>query len=159
MRRPLLVAARCFALGSSSVLCMSTAPSPSQSAAITPRFTFGVIADVQWADDEDGYSFDRTVKRCYRGAFRNLVRAVDWWNTIIEPPTFIAQLGDIIDGINVKLDATIPALDAALAELRRATCPAVNIVGNHELYNFDRAALAEASWLRHGTTIHHYERY
>ena len=37
------------------------------------------------------------------------------------------------------------ATQAALATLRRAPCPAVSIVGNHELYNFDRAQLASAS--------------
>lgn len=141
-----------LALGGSSILCMS---SSSRSVALSqqaqrPLFSFGVIADVQWADDEDGYNYDRTVVRCYRGAFRNLVRAVDWWNQLVTPPKFIAQLGDILDGVNVKLGQSESALGAALAELARAPCPAVNIVGNHELYNFDRAALAEASWLRHG---------
>lgn len=90
------------------------------------------------------------MSRAYRGAFGNLVRAVDWWNALQQPPVFIAQLGDLIDGINVKLGQSAEALEAALVELRRAPCPVVNIVGNHELYNFDRAALAEASWLRHG---------
>ena len=115
-----------------------------------PLFSFGVIADVQWADDEDGYNYDRTVARRYRGAFLTLVRAVDWWNALVQPPNFIAQLGDILDGINVKLGQSDSALEAALAELDRAPCPAVNIVGNHELYNFDRPALAKAGWLRHG---------
>ena len=88
--------------------------------------------------------------RRYRGAFRTLERAVDWWNALPTPPSFIAQLGDIVDGCNVKLGQSAQALEAALAALRRAPCPSVNIVGNHELYNFDRQALAEASWLRHG---------
>ena len=56
-------------------------------------------------------------------------------------------VGDVLC-VNVKSGNSVPALDAALDELRRAPCPAVNIVGNHELYNFDRAALSEASWLR-----------
>ena len=154
---------RALVLGGGSLVCISGSLLPSrrinarmasssqqQPAAPRPRFTFGLIADVQWADDEDGYNYDRTVARRYRGAFRNLVRAVDWWLELAEPPNFIAQLGDLIDGINVKLEQSESSLAAALAELRRAPCPAVNIVGNHELYNFDRASLAEASWLRHG---------
>ena len=140
-------------LGGSAVLCMSPksyARSSPATAKQPPLFTFGVIADVQWADSEDGFNYDRSVARRYRGAFRSLVRAVDWWRELPTPPSFIAQLGDIIDGINAKLGQSKTALEAALAELERAPCPSVNIVGNHELYNFDRAALAQAPWLRHG---------
>lgn len=115
-----------------------------------PLFTFGVIADVQWADDEDGWNYLRTVSRKYRGAFRTLGRAVDWWNELPKPPQFIAQLGDLIDGCNVNLGQSHSALDAALQELSRAPCPTYSLVGNHELYNFDRQTLAKASWLRHG---------
>lgn len=122
MRSGLLsITARALALGGSSVLCMSSTPPPSRSAAASasaaaakPLFQFGVIADVQWADAEDGYNFDKTVVRCYRGAFRNLVRAVDWWRELPSPPNFIAQLGDILDGINVKLNASQPALGACI---------------------------------------------
>ena len=140
----------CMAAGSSPTPRPSTMASKIISATQQPLFSFGVIADVQWADTEDGYNFDKTVARKYRGAFRNLIRAVDWWNGLPEPPNFIAQLGDLIDGINVKLGDSMPALEAALTELERAPCPTINIVGNHELYNFDRQALSRASWLRHG---------
>jgi len=133
---------------------LSTASSPRSSAVVAaqsrPLFSFGVIADVQWADSEDGSNFDGTVLRRYRGAFRTLVRAVEWWRALPEAPAFIGQLGDLIDGINVKLGQSVPALEAALNQLGRAPCPAVNIVGNHELYNFDRAQLSRASWLKHG---------
>ena len=81
----------------------------------------------------------RTPRTCprvrrYRGAFRTLGRAVDWWtyvvrtltltltltltrtlsrwNLLVEPPTFIAQLGDIIDGVNVELGQSERALEA-----------------------------------------------
>jgi len=117
-------------------------------------FSFGVIADVQWADTEDGYNYAKTVKRCYRGAFQTLGNAVDWWcdqsshNNI--NLSFIAQLGDIVDGINVKLKESDVALQKAIKELDRAPCPSINIIGNHELYNFDRTELTKASWLRHG---------
>ena len=131
-------------VGGGAPCYMSTVPPPA------PLFSFGVIADVQWADDEDGYNFVRTVARRYRGAFRTLGRAVDWWKELPTPPKFIAQLGDLVDGCNVKLGQSVQALNMALAELDRSPCPSVNIVGNHELYNFDREALAEASWLRHG---------
>jgi len=167
-------------------------------------FAFGVIADVQWADTEDGYNFGRTVKRCFRGSFQTLGAAVDYWrdyqqqiqetitqtqinssnnennnNDVIDsgscsihkiknnaedgqdkqpqpqpiPLSFIAQLGDIIDGVNMKLGQSDIALQKALQELERAPCPSINLIGNHELYNFNRKYLSSkvaSSWLRHG---------
>ena len=64
-------------------------------------FSFGVIADVQWADAEDGSNFDGSVRRCFRGAFEQLERACEWWRG--QPLDFVAQLGDLIDGKNVAL--------------------------------------------------------
>ena len=32
----------------------------------------GLIADVQWADIDDGTNFDGSVKRCFRGALTQL---------------------------------------------------------------------------------------
>lgn len=43
-------------------------------------YTFGVISDVQWADIDDGSNFDGSIPRYFRGAFKTLQRAVDWWN-------------------------------------------------------------------------------
>ena len=103
-------------------LCMSSAPPPSSlqrsAPSQKPLFTFGVIADVQWADTEDGWNYVKTVSRKYRGAFRTLQRAVTWWNALPQPPKFIAQLGDLLDGINVELGQSNEALEAALDELQ-----------------------------------------
>jgi hypothetical protein len=111
-------------LGGSAVLCMSpkSYARSSPATAKQPLFTFGVIADVQWADSEDGFSYDRSVARRYRGAFRTLVRAVDWWRELPTPPSFIAQLGDIIDGIN---ETGIPALYGSAPEDLRDHNPAL----------------------------------
>ena len=40
-----------------------------------PLFRFGVIADVQWADLEDGHNYARTTKRCSRRVTRYPARA------------------------------------------------------------------------------------
>jgi manganese-dependent ADP-ribose/CDP-alcohol diphosphatase len=106
-----------------------------------PLFRFGVIADVQWADVEDGYNYARTSKRCYRGALGVLRSAIDFWQPL--KLDFVAQLGDLIDGQNAQRGMSVSAMDAATALLSRLPCRIVNIVGNHELYNFDRVALAE----------------
>lgn len=124
-------------------------------AAVDQSFSFGIIADVQWADAPDGTNYAKTVKRCYRGALAQLRCAVDWWLDLPDPNRpllFVAQLGDLIDGMNGpdKLDKAEEALGEALGQLGRLPCPSVNLVGNHELYNFDRRALTEAPWLQHG---------
>ena len=159
-----------------------------------PRFGFGLIADVQWADAEDGSNFAKTSIRHYRGAFAQLVKAVDWWKEINEscetiessnsrggeehdekketesdglasfdalsslhktqsPLSFVAQLGDLIDGMNASLGTSRESLAKALDQLDRlgpTVCPSINLVGNHELYNFDRTQLQNERWLRHG---------
>jgi len=150
-----------------------------------PDFSFGLIADVQWADIEDGHNFAKTSIRHYRGAFQNLVEAVDWWSEINKidneqpsngsgdngtdddekkengtveftrtcPLSFVAQLGDLLDGINADLGQSKEAFSKALDQLDRMgpkICPSINLVGNHELYNFDRVELAQALWLKHG---------
>ena len=115
-------------------------------------FAFGVIADIQWADAPDGSNYAKTVNRCYRGAFTNLQDAVQWWSSNDQNNLqFIAQLGDLIDGLNQhKEGESERVLKLSLQELDRVSCPSVNLVGNHELYNFDRSQLAKASWLQHG---------
>ncbi|CAM9395818.1 unnamed protein product, partial [Hapterophycus canaliculatus] len=42
-------------------------------------FSFGAIADVQYADQEDGWNYAREYRRYYRGGLRQLTRAVDVW--------------------------------------------------------------------------------
>ena len=144
-------------------------------------FSFGVIADVQWADQDDGTNYDKTVRRCYRGALKTLQNAgallrldpttsglqpnaalsvyhpnpeltrsrptlaASWWSGHrgSEAPAFIAQLGDLIDGKNAQLGQSESALDAALAALSGVACPKIHLLGNHELYNFNRKQCAE----------------
>ena len=79
---------------------------------------------------DDGYNYDRTVQRSYRGALVVLGRAVDWWLGQRIAPEFIAQLGDLIDGSNAKSGTSDSALEAALVNLRRVPFRVVNLIGN-----------------------------
>ena len=106
-------------------------------------FAIGLIADVQYADIDDGTNYDGSSKRHYRGALSALERAVPWWNAQQPPLACIAQLGDLIDGHNAALGQSHAAWERSLAVLRSAHCPLLNVVGNHELMNFSRAELAE----------------
>ena len=63
-------------------------------------FSFGIIADIQYADLDDGCSFSG-VKRYYRHALDACKLAVAEWETN-KNIVFVAQLGDIIDGFNKK---------------------------------------------------------
>lgn len=44
-----------------------------------PLFSFGAIADVQYADQDDGWNFEKDFRRYYRGGLLKLRDAVDVW--------------------------------------------------------------------------------
>ena len=107
------------------------------------KFSIGLIADVQYADKDAGTSHDRSMLRRYREALNTLSRAVDWWGELPKIK-LIVQLGDLVDGSNAQqLGQSKAALEQTLAVLRHAPCETTHVLGNHDLYNFSRAALAE----------------
>ncbi|NXE51364.1 ADPRM diphosphatase, partial [Casuarius casuarius] len=106
--------------------------------------SFGVIADIQYADAEDGYDFWGCRRRYYRHSLRLLRAAVEAWAAEQPPPAFVLQLGDTIDGVNARRGAAESALERVLAALRRLPAPVHHVWGNHELYNFSRERLARS---------------
>lgn len=109
-----------------------------------PLFTFGVIADIQYADKDDGYNYVQTRVRYYRSSLSLLQDATQEWASESAPPAFILQLGDIIDGFNVPLKASESSLTKVLAEFEKLKIPVHHIWGNHEFYNFSRKQLMES---------------
>ncbi|XP_040187112.1 manganese-dependent ADP-ribose/CDP-alcohol diphosphatase isoform X2 [Rana temporaria] len=109
-----------------------------------PLFTFGVIADIQYADKDDGYNYVQTRVRYYRSSLSLLQDATREWASENAPPAFILQLGDIIDGFNVPLEASESSLTKVLAEFEKLKIPVHHIWGNHEFYNFSRKQLMES---------------
>ena len=111
-----------------------------------PLFRFGAIADVQYADCDDGTNFSRTVTRYFRHSLIALRQAVECWAA--EDVAFVAQLGDLVDGRNAYGDGSAERTAAALEAVRTAfaTLPADvhvhNCVGNHELMVFPRGTAA-----------------
>lgn len=103
-----------------------------------PLFTFGVIADVQYADIDDGYNYLRTHRRYYRNSIELLRNALNSWSKAAVKPGFVLQLGDLIDGYNKPLVASDRALEAVLKELGSGCADVHHVWGNHELYNFSR---------------------
>ncbi|KAH3872369.1 manganese-dependent ADP-ribose/CDP-alcohol diphosphatase-like [Dreissena polymorpha] len=105
--------------------------------------SFGAIADIQYADIEDGYNFAGTRERYYRTALRMLKRAISSWNNNDKrKPSFVLQLGDIIDGKNKPISER--ALNSVLGEFAQFDGPVYHIWGNHEYYNFSRKFLLDS---------------
>lgn len=131
-----------------------------------PLFSFGVIADVQYADIDDGHNFLRTRKRYYRSSVQLLRAALRSWSEAAVRPDFILQLGDIIDGFNRRHAASERALEAVLRELSSSPAKVHHVWGNHEFYNFSRTRLlgseldssagAERSLAESGTGVYAY---
>lgn len=107
----------------------------------TPLFTFGVIADIQYADIDDGYNYTRSHRRYYRSSLQLLRNAQRGWSESAVKPGFILQLGDIIDGFNKRHGASEKALESVLRELSCCPVEVHHVWGNHEFYNFSRSEL------------------
>ncbi|KAE8707458.1 Manganese-dependent ADP-ribose/CDP-alcohol diphosphatase [Hibiscus syriacus] len=78
-----------------------------------PIFSFGVIADVQYADIPDGHSF-LGVRRYYRHSILVLQRAVKSWNDC-KNLNFVINFGDIVDGKCPK-DQSLDAVKKVVGE-------------------------------------------
>ncbi|XP_048179530.1 manganese-dependent ADP-ribose/CDP-alcohol diphosphatase [Corvus hawaiiensis] len=109
-----------------------------------PRVAFGVVADIQFVDAEDGHDFGGCRRRYYRHSLRLLREAVRAWADESPPIDFVLQLGDSIDGQNVRRGEAESALQQVLAVLGELSVPVHHAWGNHELYNFSRARLVHS---------------
>lgn len=111
----------------------------------SPVLTFGVIADVQYAPIDDGFSFTGT-PRYYRHALDAAREAAEHFQR--EGVDFVVNLGDTIDGKctteAIQDDVDVPK--RALSEVLDALSaydngPVLHAYGNHDLYNFGREEL------------------
>lgn len=110
-----------------------------------PCLSFGVIADVQYADADDGYNYAKTRRRYYRTALKMLDNAVSRWNTDTKlKPQFVIQLGDAFDGLNKRQNTSESALSDFLKSFSRFSGSVYHIWGNHEYYNFSREYLLKS---------------
>lgn len=99
--------------------------------------SFGLVADVQFAFAPDRIAPGRP--RFYQNSLKHLSNAVAHWNN--EKLSFIVQLGDVIDGVNVDNNTSPQALNTVLTELDKTNVDVIHVLGNHELYNFTRQEL------------------
>ncbi|CAN6914536.1 unnamed protein product [Brassica oleracea] len=103
-----------------------------------PLFSFGVIADVQYADIPDGRSFLGT-PRYYRNSILVLQKAVQAWNQHGNLK-FVINMGDIVDGFCPK-DQSLSATKKLVDEFEKFQGPVYHMIGNHCLYNLPRREL------------------
>lgn len=101
-------------------------------------FKFGVIGDIQYADCADGSDFLGYQPRYFRRTLDMVRDAVRRWTK--EEVDFAVQMGDVIDGRNAEAGASLEAMHAVLSEFP-AGLPRLDLLGNHELYNFQRDEL------------------
>ena len=101
-------------------------------AQMPPRFSFAVLADIQYADQPP------TPKRDYRGSWERLSRAVDAINTA--SPAFVIQLGDLVDAGAFNLPRILPIYRSLHARQ-------YHVLGNHD-FCLPRAELLERLGLR-----------
>ncbi|KAH6770578.1 manganese-dependent ADP-ribose/CDP-alcohol diphosphatase-like protein [Perilla frutescens var. hirtella] len=102
-----------------------------------PLVSFGVIADIQYADIPDGRSF-LGVPRYYRHSLLVLQRAVQHWNE--REVKFVINFGDTIDGFCPK-EHSLTAIQRAINEFGTFDGPVYHMIGNHCLYNLPREKL------------------
>nr|XP_033815783.1 manganese-dependent ADP-ribose/CDP-alcohol diphosphatase-like isoform X2 [Geotrypetes seraphini]XP_033815784.1 manganese-dependent ADP-ribose/CDP-alcohol diphosphatase-like isoform X2 [Geotrypetes seraphini] len=108
-------------------------------------FSFGVIADIQYADTDDRLNAWGTRMRYYRHSLCLLQSAIEEWNKEIPCPSFVLQLGDIIDSLNYKNKTSKILLKCVLKQIEKMNAPFHHVWGNHELYNFNRMFLTNSA--------------
>ncbi|KAM5310552.1 manganese-dependent ADP-ribose/CDP-alcohol diphosphatase isoform 2-T5 [Glossophaga mutica] len=107
-------------------------------------FSFGVIADIQYANLEDGYNYQGNRRRYYRHSLVHLQAAIEHWNKESSRPCCVLQLGDIIDGYNAQYKASEKSLELVMNVFQMLQVPVHHTWGNHEFYNFSREYLTNS---------------
>eukprot|EP00521_Asterionellopsis_glacialis_P008105 CAMPEP_0195287298 /NCGR_PEP_ID=MMETSP0707-20130614/4415_1 /TAXON_ID=33640 /ORGANISM="Asterionellopsis glacialis, Strain CCMP134" /LENGTH=410 /DNA_ID=CAMNT_0040347045 /DNA_START=184 /DNA_END=1416 /DNA_ORIENTATION=- len=122
--------------------------SSSSSSSSTPHFSFGVVADIQYANIPDGFSFGGA-KRYYRHSLEVAKEAAAHFQR--EGVSCVLNLGDTVDGkqqelgkyggdeLPAPMDPGHVAMKEVMAALSSYTHgPYLHTYGNHCLYNLDR---------------------
>ncbi len=112
-----------------------------------PNFCFGVIADIQYADIDDGQKnikcYHNTRVRYYRNSVHALAQAIQFWNSREHSSdiSFILNLGDTIDVRSTLNNTHINDLGKVMNEWKKYKGTVYHVWGNHELTTFKRSEL------------------
>ncbi len=99
-------------------------------------FRIGIVADTQYADTEDGYTFDKTSVRRYRQSLSILEQSVIFFSD--KNVSYCVQLGDVLDSRTKRLQMQNRCLDDVLAITNGSNLPWSFCVGNHDLESISR---------------------
>ena len=122
-----------------------------------PRFTAGVIADIQYAPIPDGFSFNGA-SRYYSHALEVAKHAAEHFER--DKIDMVLNLGDTIDGkcqdivgnggdqVPEGVDPGHMSMDHVLEALSAYSGPMIHTYGNHCLYNLDRKQLGDKLGLK-----------
>ena len=102
----------------SRAVAFGARPASASASASTPLFSFGVVADVQYADKNTAGA------RHYRDSLAKLKSCLGFWNAA--SLDFVIQLGDLVD------TGGLPTLDKTYAAYARARAKAYSVLGNHD---------------------------
>lgn len=125
---------------------------------------FGIISDIQYADIEPASNFGGSEHREYRGSAQAAHSALDDMFKCASQVSFIAQLGDLVDGQNAGeygqgLALSAPQSESAINQTLRIwdkyNTVVYHTIGNHELYNFTWDRLQEHLNGQRGECHHH----
>ena len=90
-------------------LVCSTKTENEKNESLSPFFSFGLIADIQYVDAEDATNFAGTTQRFYRHSFNTYKEALQYWQHEVKPfPKCALVLGDILDGKTAQMRYVIP---------------------------------------------------
>lgn len=112
------------------------------------QLVFGLITDIQYAECEDGMTWDKKRVRYYENSLNLVAKAFDYWKDIElktnQKLKFIIQLGDLLD-LKAKQSnlGSIESMNRVLSKLNEYKVDLLHIWGNHEFYNFNRSDLVE----------------
>lgn len=106
-------------------------------------FSFGICADIQYVEAEDGANFQKTKIRRYMQSIEIFKEAVNSWKDT-DSISFGLLLGDMID----QKASTLKTQDSAWESIMDIIEPGINsgldfhyVFGNHEHYSFSRQEL------------------
>lgn len=108
-----------------------------------PMFSFGVIADIQYANSPDHFNFKKTKLRRYKNSLEIYKQAIDYW---IDKHSinFSILLGDIVDGRSILTSEQKTCLEAVRYLSRQANFPTYICSGNHCHYCFSREEIKQS---------------
>jgi manganese-dependent ADP-ribose/CDP-alcohol diphosphatase len=105
--------------------------------------SLGVISDIQYADVDDAYNYEQCRMRYYRQALDHTKDAIRTWKH--SQVNFAVQLGDLIDARTRVTQSSERTLTTVLNEINELGKPVYHVIGNHELYCFQRKYLEDSS--------------